>query len=586
MPKYAAKPQRTSASPSSKAVRLTPTPLQLEPIAEAEARTDNFWAWTPFAYAIDTLQRQVLFWDAIRKRADICLEHESQGLPPVLNFEYEMVLDARHFDRPCNYALLAISRFGDACMEHCFDPEKPPVIIVDPRAGHGPGIGGSKRESEVGVAMHQGHAVYFVAFYPKPEPHQSIPDVLEALSRFVTEVRRRHDDRPPILIGNCQAGWMLTLLSAVHKELSGPVVLCGSPLSYWAGKPGKNAMQLEGGLVGGSWLSHFLGDLGAGEFDGAWLVFNFENLNPTHAIWSKYYDLYAKIDTEEERFLSFERWWNGFYRFSTEEIVAVVSHLFVGNEIENGTFLLGDGCSVDLKNIGIPMVIFASEGDNITPPSQALAWVAAVYKTTEGLKAAGQRIVYMIHPHVGHLGIFVSAEVARKEHNAILNSVEQLSRLKPGFYEMKVSEGTFNENCELPTHKVRFEERAIEDIACGHSHAHFEKVKALSQWNEAIYRQWFSPWVQMMANPVAATAMRQMHPMRLTRYMWSQWANPAMWSVAALAPLVHATRMATFPDHPLRIMEARTSELVAQGLQQAKSSVDDTAREVFRLLYG
>ncbi len=586
MPKHASKPRRSPAPPPPKARRPTPKPSQPEPIAEAQPPTGNPWAWTPLAYAIDTLQRHVLFWDAIRKRADICLEHESQGLPPVLNFEYETVLDARHFERPCNYALLRIVRYGDACMEHCFDPKKPPVIIVDPRAGHGPGIGGSKRESEVGVALHQGHAVYFVSFYPRPEPHQSIPDVLEALRIFVTEVRRRHDDRPPILIGNCQAGWMLTLLSAVHRGLSGPAVLCGSPLSYWAGEPGKNAMQLEGGLVGGAWLSHFLGDLGAGEFDGAWLVLNFENLNPAHAIWSKYYDLYAKIDSEEERFLSFERWWNGFYRFSTEEIVATVSQLFVGNEMESGGLSLGDGCSVDLKNIGIPLLIFASAGDNITPPSQALAWVAAVYKTTEALKAAGQRVVYMIHPHVGHLGIFVSAEVARREHNAILGSMDELSRLRPGFYEMKVLESIPNENCELPGYKVRFEERAIEEIACGHSHAHFEKVKALSRWNEAIYRQWFSPWVRMMTNPVAAAAMRQVNPLRVTRYMWSQWANPALWSVAALAPLVRANRVPASPDHPLRIMEARTAEHVAQGLQQAKITVDDTAREVFRLLYG
>ena len=56
---------------------------------------------------------------------------------------------------------------GDACLEDCLDSAKPPVIIVDPRAGHGPGIGGFKRESEVGIALHQGHPVYFVIFYPK-----------------------------------------------------------------------------------------------------------------------------------------------------------------------------------------------------------------------------------------------------------------------------------------------------------------------------------------------------------------------------------------------------------------------------------
>src|SRR3546814_14985094 len=76
-------------------------------------------------------------------------------------------------------------------------------------------------------------------------------------------------------------------------------------------------------------------------------------------------------------------------------------------------------CVVDLKRIRNPLVIFASSGDNITPPHQALAWLPAIYPDTAALKAAGQRIVYLLNPHVGHLGIFVSASVARHEHRAI-----------------------------------------------------------------------------------------------------------------------------------------------------------------------
>ncbi len=52
-------------------------------------------------------------------------------------------------------------------------------------------------------------------------------------------------------------------------------------------------------------------------------------------------------------------------------------------------------------------------GDNITPPHQALGWIPSVYSDTDDLKRAGQRIVYLVNPHVGHLGIFVSTSVAR-----------------------------------------------------------------------------------------------------------------------------------------------------------------------------
>ena len=58
------------------------------------------------------------------------------------------------------------------------DDTKRPFIIVDPRAGHGPGIGGFKKDSEVGVALEFGHPVYFVIFFPEPEPGQTILDVV------------------------------------------------------------------------------------------------------------------------------------------------------------------------------------------------------------------------------------------------------------------------------------------------------------------------------------------------------------------------------------------------------------------------
>ncbi len=273
-------------------------------------------------------------------------------------------------------------------------------------AGHGPGIGGFKRESEIGIALREGHPVYFVTFFPAASPHQRIVDVLHALRRFIDEVIARHPGKMPVLYGNCQAGWA-AMLVAIHCEGPvGTVVLNGSPLSYWAGESGANPMRLAGGLLGGSWMTNFLADLGGGRFDGAWLVQNFENLKPETAVWEKYANLFLNVDKEEERFLEFERWWNAWYSFSREEIVEIVDHLFIGNELEQGTLNLGDDVRIDLRKLRSPLVVFASSGDNISPPHQALAWLSAVYKTTAALKEAGQRIVYLINPHVGHLGNF------------------------------------------------------------------------------------------------------------------------------------------------------------------------------------
>src|SRR5262245_49956662 len=83
------------------------------------------------AYQRDVLERSILFFDTLRKRANLMLEHEHAGLPPVLNFTSEMVLDARQFEPPANYVLLRIVEVGAKCWDDCVDPGKQPVIVID-----------------------------------------------------------------------------------------------------------------------------------------------------------------------------------------------------------------------------------------------------------------------------------------------------------------------------------------------------------------------------------------------------------------------------------------------------------------------
>ena len=582
--------QRQGSSGRSIATRRIPIPAQ--PLVFPGEISSADTAAAPMdlvqqmlRYQRDLLERSILLWDTLRQRANNMIAHERAGKPPLLDFDYEMLLDARRFEHPANYALLRITRVGDACFEDCVDSTKPPVVIVDPRAGHGPGIGGFKRDSEVGMAMHEGHTVYFVTFFPEPCPGQTLGDVHHVLRRFVEEVTKRHPGTPPVLYGNCQAGWAIALLCADCEGLVGPAVLNGSPLSYWAGESGVNPMRIAGGMVGGVWLTHLLADLGDGRFDGAWLVANFENLKP-ESVWQKYANLFTDIDAERERFLEFERWWNAWYFLSREEILAIVENLFIGNQLEEGKFRICEGCTADLRRIRNPLVIFASYGDNITPPHQALDWIPTVYKNTADLKAAGQRIVYLTNPHVGHLGIFVSAKVARLEHRAILESLQEFDALAPGLYEMKIDNPSGDPDCHKPAYSVRFEERQVSDIKVNTSHQAFERVRQVSEANEQLYRTFVSPLVRSFANPWTAALLEWLHPMRTSRYLFSETFSPWMRGVAELAQIIEQRRKALSSDDPFIMREQSASEHVFKAIERIRERRDATEEQIFAFLYG
>ena len=120
------------------------------------------WKKEAYEYWLDSGQRSILFMDILRKRGNNYFATIKKGEPPVLIFDYKIILEGETFDRPVNYDLAAIlPRSTDN-----IDPEKRPIVVIDPRAGNGPGIGGSKRDSEIGDALAQGHPVYFILFHP------------------------------------------------------------------------------------------------------------------------------------------------------------------------------------------------------------------------------------------------------------------------------------------------------------------------------------------------------------------------------------------------------------------------------------
>ena len=400
-------------------------------------------------------------------------------------------------------------------------------------------------------------------------------------------------DGKPCVIGNCQAGWAVMILAAIRPELFGPIILAGSPLSYWAGVRGQNPMRYSGGLLGGSWLTALTGDMGAGKFDGGWLVHNFENQNPANTLWSKQYNVYSKVDTEGPRYLEFERWWGGHVNLNAEEMQFIVDELFVGNNLAAGRIEMSDGTAVDLRNIRSPIVVFCSKGDNITPPQQALDSILDLYDDVDEIRSFGQTIVYTVHETVGHLEIFVSGGVAKKEHNEFSSNIDLIDILPPGLYEATFERKTGDTaNSELAEGEwiMRCEQRTLDDIRAmgGNSpedERRFATAARVSEINLSLYRAFMQPMVKAMVTPQAAEWLKGMHPARMSYEAFTD-ANPFMPALADAAAKVREHRKPAASDNPFVAAQEKVSEQIVKSLDGWRQTMEQFSEKMFLAIYG
>ncbi len=559
----------------------------LAPLADTKAT--NPWAWmsSAYDYALDAWERSVLYADVRRQRGDQYRQHLTEKMPNVLNFDGEVIMSGLKLPRPVNYGLVRIAPLPDVPV----DASRRPIVVVDPRAGHGPGIGGFKPDSEIGAALRAGHPCYFIGFLPDPVPGQTIEDVMRAVAAFMEKVNELHPGTKgkPAVIGNCQAGWQVLMTASVWPDLFGPIIVAGSPLSYWAGH---TPMRYAGGMLGGSWLTALTSDLGLGRFDGAWLVKNFESLDPANTWWSKNYNLYSKVDTEAPRYLGFEKYWGGHVYLNDVEIQYIVDNLFIGNRLSNAELITSDGVRIDFRNIRSPIVVFCSYGDNITPPEQALGWITDLYRDDDDVVSHDQTIVYATHESIGHLGIFVSGSVGRKEHREFVSNIDLIDVIPAGIYQATITDETRpiapDDNDGPYTLAIRRQPyKAVLDLVKPdpESDRRFAAVSKVSEINLSLYRAFMQPWVKAAANSTMAHWMQVLHPLRLSYELWSS-RNLLAPLVEQAADKVRADRHEVSENNPAWMIQTALSRAMADALDNYRDQRDATYAAVFKTVYG
>ena len=542
---------------------------------------------TWFEYLNDCYQRSFLFLDILRQRGDQQAAMAERPTATVLRYKQEQLVSGYSFPRPMNYSLSRIVPPEGVRT----NPRKRPVVVVDPRAGQGPGIGGFKKESEIGDALAAGHPVYFIGFNAQPVPGQRFLDVVEGQVKFFEEVVRRHPSAPkPMAIGNCQAGYQTLMVAMLRPDLFGPCLIVGSPMSYWQGVRGQNPMRYSGGLLGGSWLTALTSDLGAGLFDGAWLVANFNNLNPANWLWGKQYQLYEKADSEGPRYLEFEKWWGDFIVLNGEEMQYLVDELFVGDKLTHGQLLSSNGQLFDLRNIVSPIICFTSFGDDISPPQQTLGWLLGVFRDVEDIYAHGKTIVYCLDQKAGHLALFVSSRVAVNQHEQFIQLIDVIDCLPAGLFEMVVTSRDGEAKLTPECSNVTFEPRTLDDIrALGCNSPEddraFQTAERVSELNCNIYRTFFQAGVRALTNPEAAGLARALHPLRLSYSLFTS-KTPLMQEVAKLAERARETRQPISQNNPFWQLQGMVSAQIEAILKAFGDARDAMVEQIFFAIYG
>jgi hypothetical protein len=269
-----------------------------------------------------------------------------------------------------------------------------------------------------------------------------------------------------------------------------------------------------------------------------------------------------------------------------KEIRWIVENLFVGNKLAAGEAEWSDGRAFDLRAIKSPIIIFASLGDNITPPQQAFNWVLDLYPTTEALKANGQVIVGLTHKSVGHLGIFVSGQVAKREHSQIVDLIEYIEHLAPGVYAMNIDERDADgqTSFDVVLHEVRLEDLASLQRYGRRDEAPFEIVADVSGKLAKGYEKFVHPTMAAMINPAAAKAMRSLHPQRLQRWAISE-LNPCCKGLKEIAGMTKANRAPRNDDGPTVAAERLGAALLSSSLDLYRDLRDATVENMFYRVY-
>ncbi len=181
----------------------------------------------------------------------------------------------------------------------------------------------------------------------------------------------------------------------------------------------------------------------------------------------------------------------------------------------------------------------------------------------------------MVHDQVGHLGVFVSSQIAKREHAEVGTTLETIEALAPGLHEMRIED--VKEEAGRQRFTVGFVARTLNDIRAlddGYADERpFAAVTRASEVQAQMYDTLMRPMVKALVTETAAEASRALHPQRMIRALASS-RTPAMSVLESAAERVRKSRAKAAPDSPFLAAEALWVQATEQMIDLCRDSRD------------
>ncbi|MGZ3296262.1 MAG: DUF3141 domain-containing protein, partial [Xanthobacteraceae bacterium] len=209
------------------------------------------------------------------------------------------------------------------------------------------------------------------------------------------------------------------------------------------------------------------------------------------------------------------------------------------------------------------------------------------------IRSFGQTIVYTVHETVGHLGIFVSGGVAKKEHNEFSSNIDLIDMLPPGLYEAtfeRKSGDTTSSDLVEGEWVMRCEQRTLDDIramGCNspEDERRFATAARVSEINLSLYRAFMQPMVKAIFTPQVTEWVKRWDTGRMQYEAFTD-ANPFMPALASAAEKVREERKPASADNPFIVAQEKASEQIVKALDGWRESQEKLSESIFLAVYG